>query len=172
MEKLSLRFLPSIREAFGIDCCKLSFFDKHLKLIGSRKIVAIVIVLFCFSELTSAQEIGTSGLSGLRYCTYMSKQKVNNTAGWVLLAPGAAMATLAGIIIVNNTGYLFPSRHATNKEFLYLGGAMALASIPFFISANKNKARAYLSLKRGTVTFAERCPDNFNYLAVSLKIKF
>jgi len=172
MEKLSLTLPPSVRQEFGTGCCKLPLVSKYLRLHDLLKIVTIAIVLFCFPQLTSAQGFDTSGSYGLRYCNYMSRQKVNNTGGWVLLAPGAAMMTLAGIIIVNNTGYLFPSGHATNKEFLYLGGAMALTSIPFFLSARRNKVKAYLSLKRGMIAFAERCPDNFNYLAISLKIKF
>jgi len=172
MKKLSLTLSHFVRRASGTDDSKLSLFKKLLKLSDAQKTVAVVIAFFFFPQLVSAQNTDTSGSSGLRYCTYMSKQKAGNTAGWVLLAPGAAMMTLAGIIIVNNTGYLFPSGHVTNKEFLYLGGAMALASIPFFLSASRNKAKAYLSLKRGTIAFAERCPDNFSYLSVSLRIKF
>lgn len=73
---------------------------------------------------------------------YLQKSKNQNTAAWVLLISGTAMAIGGGIGFNNN--YDESSYTATDiSGMIMVAGVVAdLASIPFFISAGKNKRKA------------------------------
>ena len=69
---------------------------------------------------------------------YMQKSKNQKITAWVLLGTGIGM-TLGGMAIN------YSSTDGGEDQGLwlsYLGGATALTSIPFFISAGKNKRKA------------------------------
>lgn len=77
------------------------------------------------------------------------KSKNKRTVAWVLLGTGTA-AIITGALIDNaHKGY----EETYTGGFLELGGALCtLTSIPFFISATKNKKReAALSLNSGKI---------------------
>lgn len=76
----------------------------------------------------------------------LQKSKNQNTTGWVLLGAGTAI-TVVGAIGFNNNFVLLGEGGDDQKTdtygFILLTGlVMDLASIPFFISASKNRRRA------------------------------
>jgi hypothetical protein len=85
---------------------------------------------------------------------YLKKSRNQKTTGWVLLGTGTTL-TLIGFVIgmntvTNNLTYFgtlgtegSPSSDDGASNFLIITGVTAdLASIPFFISAGKNRRRA------------------------------
>jgi len=56
--------------------------------------------------------------------------------------------------------------------FLIIGPSAALASIPFFILAKRNKTKATLLLKEESATFGNKIPYKSNYTALALTIPF
>jgi len=100
---------------------------------------------------------------------YTLKQKKNKTTAWVMLGTGIGM-TIAGIGI-NMSGGILDGDSTNNDKGLwlsYLGAATTIASIPFFISAGKNKRKAkmYLNNSISKINFSQN--RNFNCWSVSL----
>ncbi|NNL15077.1 MAG: hypothetical protein HKO81_00365 [Flavobacteriaceae bacterium] len=98
-----------------------------------------------------------------QYDFYSLKHKRQKTTAWILLGAGAAL-TVKGLVTVDNSnkklskstgweglGYVFEG--GGGGMIAILGGATAVASIPFFISAGKNKRKASLSIKRESLSF-------------------
>jgi hypothetical protein len=81
---------------------------------------------------------------------YLKKSKNQKTIAWVLLGTGTTLAIIglvAGTNEVANSYYPFltdeeASSIGTDGALLVIGAAIDVASIPFFISAGKNKRRA------------------------------
>ena len=73
---------------------------------------------------------------------YLQKSKNKKTVAWILLGGGTAMAVAGAIAFSDNWDK--GSNTATDiSGFILLGGFVAdIVSIPFFISAHKNKKRA------------------------------
>ena len=107
------------------------------------------------------------------YDYHMLQHKKAKTTGWVMLGVGIGM-TIAGIGINASQGIL--DNDSTNNNqglwLSYLGAATAIASIPSFISAGKNKRKANLFLKKSVATINLPKSRNPNYLSVSLIIPF
>lgn len=100
---------------------------------------------------------------------YTLKQKKNKTTAWIMLGTGIGM-TIAGIGI-NMSGGVLDGDSTNNAKGLwlsYLGGATTIASVPFFISAGKNKRKAkmYLNNSISKIKFPQN--RNLNYWSVSL----
>jgi hypothetical protein len=78
---------------------------------------------------------------------YLKKAKNQKTTGWVLLGTGSA-AGIIGIALMASNGFVInPTEENENAAgtggVLFTTGVLCdLASIPFFISAGKNKRRA------------------------------
>ncbi|MEO5650382.1 MAG: hypothetical protein ABIR03_10740 [Ginsengibacter sp.] len=75
---------------------------------------------------------------------YLQKSKKQKTSAWVLLGGGLGLAALGGIVQLihenkRNNGFDFDF---TGAKIAIGGGAIALASIPFFISSSNNKKKA------------------------------
>ena len=116
----------------------------------------------------------TNKLQQESYNFYMSKKKSNQTAGWVLLGTGAALITV-GFATLNSTenadSLLEGAKRSFGGGFLIIGGGgLTVASIPFFIIANKHKNRANLALKGGSISFDNISIPKTNYLVLSLNI--
>jgi hypothetical protein len=82
--------------------------------------------------------------------------------------------TVAGIGS-NLSGGILDNDSTNNDKGLwlsYLGAATTIASIPFFISAGKNKRKAKMFLKNSVSTIILPKSRNSNYLSVSLTIPF
>ena len=73
---------------------------------------------------------------------YQQKSKHQKTAAWILLSGGTIMAVAGGISFSSN--WDLGSNSATDVSgFIMLGGIIAdIVSIPFFVSAAKNKRKA------------------------------
>ena len=74
---------------------------------------------------------------------YLQKSKNKKTAAWILLGGGTAMM-VGGLIAFGNNWDNSDSYTATDiSGFFAIGGFFAdIVSIPFFVSAHKNKIRA------------------------------
>ncbi|MBS1513275.1 MAG: hypothetical protein JST86_20735 [Bacteroidetes bacterium] len=71
---------------------------------------------------------------------YLQKRKTQKLTGWILLGSGVAMAVSGAII---NLSAPWDGKHQNDGVWMvYAGGPIALASIPFFISAHHNKKKA------------------------------
>jgi hypothetical protein len=111
---------------------------------------------------------------------YYTKSENQKSAAWVLLGVGT-VCTVGGILMLNDKNsnnekdFGFGSSFDA-QGFLVLGGiVVAAASIPFFISANRNKikekrAKAYFKLE--TIDQHYVFSNQANYPAVSVNIKF
>jgi hypothetical protein len=141
-----------------------------------KQIAAILITFMLSLQFASAQKIDTPcfGSPEAKYCLYMEKYKTNKTVGWLLLVSGATMMTIKGVINAHNNNNVFKNgfNPAKGPGLGIIGSAMALTSIPFFISAGNNKRKACLSLKREKIVTADRSTGSIHYLAIDLKIKF
>ena len=80
----------------------------------------------------------------------LEKSKSQKTAGWILLAGGAALG-VTGAVVFANSEFLSESDGNTDLGgFMMLGGSVAmLISIPMFISS-ANNARKAATLTIGT----------------------
>lgn len=136
--------------------------------------LSISLISFSQVEETSKEEVTVNQQD---YYTKSEKQK---TTGWVLLGVGAA-CTVGGVLIMendksNNDKNLGFGPNFDTQGFLVLGGiVVAASSIPFFISANRNKikekrAKAYFKLE--TIDQHYVFSNQANYPAVSVNIKF
>lgn len=87
----------------------------------------------CFSQVNNYAKHSAS-------IDYLKKSKSQKTIVWVMVGSGVAMIG-GGFAINLSSGW---GAGNTNKGLwlCYVGGATALGSIPFFISASKNKHRA------------------------------
>ena len=82
--------------------------------------IIILALLFGFALQANAQK------------SYAEKANQRRTTGYILLAGGAAMITVALVSDLSDD----------SPVWLTAGGISALASVPFFVSASKNKRRA------------------------------
>lgn len=99
------------------------------------------------------------------YDIYMQRHKTNKTVAWVFLSAGVATA-VAGLVDAGSSGGILSSNFDTGVTLMFVGALVAVPSIPFFIMAGKNKKKAMLELKSGTIAG----PGSFRYAAVALKI--
>jgi hypothetical protein len=72
---------------------------------------------------------------------YLNKSKSQKTTAWILGGAGTAMV-IGGAIAFGRNFELFGPGGETEALIMVAGVPVALASIPFFISAAKNKGKA------------------------------
>jgi len=131
-----------------------------------------VLLTICTTSGQVIQEDANNQAQEL-YDYHMLKRKKAKTTGWIMLGSGIAM-TIGGIGI-NMSGGILDNDSTNNDKGLwlsYLGAATTIASVPFFISAGKNKRKARLFLKNSVSTIKLPKSRNSNYLSVSLAIPF
>jgi hypothetical protein len=111
------------------------------------KVFLLIFVVFVCITKTYCQNAKTPGLSK---DYYLQKSKKQKTAAWILLGGGVGL-TMAGVLInaTQNTenfiGVFVGETQTHETKGLWLcavGGAATIASIPFFISAHKNRKTA------------------------------
>jgi hypothetical protein len=139
-----------------------------------RILATIFILLFAFQMSFGQKTYTVIDQKPIQsYDIYMNKQKTNNKVAWACLGSGIAM-TITGIGINVGGGIIDgdPTNNTKGLWLSYLGGATTLTSIPFFISAGKNKRKARMSLKNESVTISKTTISNLNYTSVSLVIPF
>ena len=140
-----------------------------------KRLLGILLILIMTCQLIQGQVIEQADNSQQElYDFHMLKHKKNKTAAWVLMGTGATI--MVGTLISYNqrdrSGWLNDIPSESEVTMFIVGGVISLSSIPFFISAGKNKKTAILSLKGeqnivGNIKF-----DNSNYLAIGITIPF
>ena len=108
-----------------------------------------------------------------KYQQLVQQQKKNKTAAWILCGTGIALMA-AGTYIYALHEFESDTRGATSAdELLFYSGAVAtLASIPFFISAGKQKREARLALINEPSTIVSKTFATFNHMAIALRVYF
>jgi hypothetical protein len=108
------------------------------------------------------------------YDYYKLKQKKNKTTALILLGAGTIVAVGNYISYSNSTTKGFAGNVPSTSQIVIfgIGGASALASIPFFISAGKNKMKANMSLKGESITFGNFTTKNSRSVLIALTINF
>lgn len=125
-------------------------------------IIGLVLILFTLSSFCQLNE-PTKILSREEY---LSKSRTQKVVGFVLLGAGATT-----LLIISNGKY----DYKTTGVLAIAGGVAVLGSIPFFISASKNKKRAMTatSFKFEKIQFLEGAGIvHQTYPALSLKFIF
>jgi len=107
------------------------------------------------------------------YDFYISKQKKLKTTGWILLGTGVA-AMGVGFALTNNSSVYGDSSNdwAYGSGFILVGSLSAIASIPVFIIAKKNKRKASTILGNGEVGIGAIPFNDTRYASVGIKINF
>lgn len=141
---------------------------------------AIFLILFSFQMLYSQElEATTIPFSQESYDFYTIKHKKNKTAAWIMLG-GGVVITMAGLVVNSadeaatavTLGLVDVEAEHGGDWMIYVGSAATIASIPFFISAGKNKTKAELKLKNSISTINLPLSKNYNYSSISLTIPF
>ena len=113
------------------------------------------------------------------YDFYTIKHKKNKTAAWIMLG-GGVVITMAGLVVNSadeaatavTLGLVDVEAEHGGDWMIYAGSAATIASIPFFISAGKNKTKAELQLKNSISTINLPLSKNYNYSRISLTVPF
>ncbi len=141
------------------------------------KIIKQIAIVLCFLMFTpllvQGQEIDNSYNKlphELNYM-YLKKNKKQKTAAWILLGSGVALFT-GGFILAKTEeeGMDWGVPSAGASSLLIIGSLSTLVSIPFFISAESNKRKAELALKKETVSIGVF--EKTNNYSLSLTIPF
>ena len=106
------------------------------------------------------------------YNFYSLKQKKNKTTALVLLGAGTIIVIGNYISYSNGTSDGFAGNVPSTSQIVVfgIGGASVLASIPFFISAGKNKMRANMSIKTESMAFGKLSDIMSKQVSLSLVI--
>ena len=145
-----------------------------------RILTSLILLFFSFSTLISqVLETSKNNSSQGLYDFYTLKQKKNNTTAWIMLGSGLVV-TMAGLVInsvdeavtATTLGLLDVEEEHGGDWMIYLGGAATIASVPFFISAGKNKRKAELQLKNAISNIYIPKNRRQNHFSVSLTIPF
>ncbi len=140
----------------------------------------IIFLVFIFTfQHTQAQvmETSTDVSPQENYNFYSLNQKRQKTVAWICFGSGLAM-TISGLVINSAdeiaTIYTFGLMEVEEEHggdwLIYLGGATTLTSIPFFISAGKNKRKAALSLKVEPLTFRNLSYKRSQHTSIAITI--
>jgi hypothetical protein len=134
-----------------------------------KQIVTLLILFLFIMQLVAAQKNDTSSLRSPQalHDSYMHKYKTNHIIAWSCLGAGTAML-IGGIAIKVNNGLL--SNNSQGQWLTYLGFGTTLASIPFFISAGRNKRQARLALKAQSISIGNNTLNQLKYKAVVLTV--
>ena len=141
------------------------------------KILPLFFLIFILTfQNAFGQVIETSNdfSSKENYNFYSLKQKKNKTAAFVLLGAGTIIVIGNYISYSNSTSDGFAGNVPSTSQIVVfgIGGASVLASIPFFISAGKNKMRASMYLKRESMAVSEFSDIKPKQTSLSLVINF
>lgn len=112
-----------------------------------KKIICCIVVIIIASATFSQS---TTLSLALTKQDYLRKGRSQNTIAWFLIAGGVTTATIGSAIqtkeVLDDFGNIFSGSEAkssnTGDIVGYTGLGIMLSSIPFFISAHKNKKKA------------------------------
>jgi len=146
-----------------------------------KRLLCILLILIISSQIIQGQVIEQADNNSQQelYDFHMLKHKKNKTAAWILGGSGVTM-TLVGLVIngaetavieVFTLGTGGVEKERKGDWLIYAGGATTLASIPFIISAGKNKRKASMSLQTGHIKFNNKTYSK-NCMNLTLTIPF
>ena len=145
---------------------------------------SLFLMFFSFQMIQSQVIESTTNKSSQElFDFYTLKQKKNKTTAWILLGSGVVI-TMAGLVVNSaensadeavtalTLGLIDVEAGHGGDWMIYVGSVTTIASIPFFISAGKNKKKATLSLNNTVSSIKSPKFSNKNYTTVSLAIQF
>ena len=146
------------------------------------KLIFLSFFLIIFSLQTTQGQViepPTDKSSETSFDFYSLKQKKNKTTAWILLGGGLAL-TIYGLAIntadesarLLSLGLFEIEDEHDGDWMIYVGSAATIASIPFFVSAGKNKKKATLSLNNAVSSIKSPKFNKKTYTSVSLAIQF
>ena len=136
-----------------------------------KHLAILLIVAFIFMNESRAQKLTNDTLTVPKsYSYYMQKRNTNNTIGWVCLGSGL---TLGAVGLLMDIGSAFNHGSGSKGDAVAVAGEIiAIASIPFFISAHHNKKKASLYVNRETFRMNDVGVHQKNFTSVSLAVSF
>ena len=144
------------------------------------KNLLIIISVVCLSQPLIAQQIKTDSSSALNKETFLIKRKKQKKAANILLISGGSLILISGIVaagetaaIVTTDGENLDNIYTLSSGIATAGILMSVASIPFYISAGKNKRKAAaLSFQQQKIPYLQNNSVTSSLIpAVSIKIK-
>lgn len=159
-----------------------------------KKLLFLGIVCFYATTQTNGQlRDTTSSIHKIDASSLFQKAKHQKTAAWLLLIGGTGLFIAGESIIFNESmqelsnglgaaigsiitlGYVNTEpasvKHSDGARVMAYGGLSAmLGSIPFFISAHKNKKAAKLIIKNESIFFNPQLNIKEHFLSAGLKI--
>jgi len=141
-----------------------------------KKLFVVAFVSFFITQVANGQTINLPATKSSQptYDSYINRYRTNRTIGRVLLGSGIGMIIGGGIAFASyaHKGYNGPAPVTGEALLFIVGPAAALVSIPFFISAKRNKTKAALVMKSESVTLDNKITYQSNYAALALTIQF
>lgn len=138
--------------------------------------LTIAIIFFSFSVFSQVIASQAAKSQKELYDDFIRKSKTNKTIGWVLAGTGSALA-IGGVIaatkeVTENVLNPQPRLNDTDDVLLGAGLVCAVASIPFFISAGKNKRKAKLAVGTQPITLGYYRTQNKTFPSAGINICF
>jgi hypothetical protein len=134
--------------------------------------LVLLLAFFGFFNLSAQELSNNENITAQElYDFHIEKKKTNNLVGWITLGSGTAMF-IAGLS--QGTDYVIDTFDPTKEEnksvewLMIGGGAVMLASIPFFIASGKHKKKAQIQLHNGAVGINKE----FKYSGISISFAF
>jgi hypothetical protein len=140
----------------------------------------LILLLTCFFETSFAQNLAGDSSKIISKETLLLKRKNQKKAANILLISGGSLMLISGVVAIGETAeYVLTEGENEDNIFktssaLFTVGLLAsVASIPFYISAGKNKRKAAtLSFQQQKIPYLQNNTVASSMIpAVSLKIK-
>lgn len=140
----------------------------------------LILLLTCFFETSFAQSLAGDSSKIISKETLLLKRKKQKKVANVLLISGGSLMLISGIVAIGETAELVYTG-GENEENIFKASAavftagllVSAASIPFYISAGKNKRKAAaLSFKQLKIPYLQNNTVAGSMIpAISIKIK-
>lgn len=135
-----------------------------------KKMLVLSLLLICLTGTafeqpdTSRRHMNDRELGLL----YLDKSRQQKNAAWVLLLGGVVFTTVGAAIWADNW---WDEGDDTGTMLLAYGGQIAaIASVPLFISAAKNKGRAEILLRYENIPMSVKAPGKAGLASVGLAL--
>ena len=139
-----------------------------------KKVLLIFCVYLLITPLLYSQtiDLGETKSSQQLRDSYIKRSKIYKTLGWGLLGTGIGIMVIGGIDVAAwaKQGYHGPAPQNAESLFFIIGPSVALASIPAFIFAKRNKTKAKLLVKQEPFSLGNGKIYKSNYPALALTI--
>ncbi len=143
------------------------------------KNLLLILLLTCFFESSFAQELARDSSNTISKETLLLKRKKQKKTANILLISGGSLIVISGIVAIGEAT-VFVTSWGSNEENIGKASAavftagllVSAASIPFYISAGKNKRKAAaLSFHQQKIPYLQKSTVATSLIpALSLKI--